>query len=103
MNDDTCPAAGDGTNEMETWETIYASPIAERINSLTTGSNLTAKDISNLIMLCALETQAHARPGCRAKPSNFCRLFDHKNLDGFEYYNDIEKYYKTGYVTLSCS
>ena len=82
---------------MNTWEAIYASPIAKRLNHLAPGANLTINDVSNLIMLCALETLAHARPNHHVEPSPFCALFDQKDFDGFEYLNDVEKYYKTGY------
>ena len=33
--------------------------------------------------------------------SPFCALFDDEDFRAFEYYVDLEKYYKTGYVTAN--
>jgi len=98
-----CPNAGDSSSQTDTWTNIYGAPIAARLNSQALGANLTASDISSLIPLCAFETLA------TMSPSPFCDLFTSSEFAQYEYYSDLDKYYKTGcafffrFPTYSCS
>ncbi|EJD01743.1 phytase [Fomitiporia mediterranea MF3/22] len=91
LNNDQCPNAGNSDKQTQVWQNIYAEGIAARLNASAPGASLTAKDVTSLFKLCALETVA------KSKPSDFCGMFDLKEFEDFEYYGDLNKYYKNGY------
>lgn len=85
-----CPQAGTPDEQTETWVNIFAAPIAERLNRLAPGANLSAGDAASVIPLCAFETLALERI------SPFCGLFSPKEFEDYEYLMDVEKYYNRG-------
>lgn len=87
-----CPNVGSSDAQTDIWSSIYGASIADRLNALAPGANLVAKDISNLIPLCALETVA------TGTLSPFCTIFTLAEFAQFEYWADLDKYYGTGYV-----
>ena len=98
-----CPAQPDLTDEYVTpWETIYATPIADRLNTLAPGANLSASDVTNLFALCAFESvKGNFTEGEKVKESDVCGLFEDHEFEGFEYDQDLDKYYGTGFVFFS--
>ncbi|KXN84944.1 3-phytase A [Leucoagaricus sp. SymC.cos] len=93
LDDSGCPLAGDSDDKVNVWVDIYASPIADRLNSQAVGmnANITATDIDNLISLCPFESVA------KQKLSRFCDVFERQDFTGFEWSMDLGKYYGTGY------
>ena len=94
LDDSGCPLAGDSDEQVNAWVDIYATPIAQRLNSRALGmtSNLTATDVHNLISLCPFDSVA------KEKLSQFCNLFEPEEFVSFEWGLDLDKYYGTGYV-----
>ena len=90
-----CPAASDGLAEAHKWLRVFAPSIVERLHKSAKGSKVTEEDIHRLMALCPFETLAHERP------SPFCGLFSDEEFRALEYFGDVEKYYKTGYVTAN--
>ena len=82
-----CPKAGSSDNQTNIWSSVYGPPIAYRLNTQALGANVTAKDISNFISLCALETVA------KDTLIQFCALFTPDEFAQFEYWADLGKYY----------
>ena len=93
-----CPSAPDlSSTDVEPWETKYASPIAARLESIAPGANLTASDITNLISLCAYDSvKGEYKEGEKLRVSDVCGLFEDEDFEGFEYEEDLDKYYGTG-------
>ncbi|KAF5363806.1 hypothetical protein D9756_000049 [Leucocoprinus leucothites] len=93
LEDKSCPNAEHFDTPMQTWQDVYAQPIADRFNSIAQGipENLTSEDAQSLITLCALETVA------KEEYSQFCDLFTHSEFKDFEYALDLDKFYFTGY------
>ncbi|KAL7279575.1 hypothetical protein ACG7TL_005975 [Trametes sanguinea] len=90
LNND-CPNAGDGTPEMETWRSVFAPSIAERLTKGAPGATLTNEDVFHLMAMCPFESVA------KETMSPFCAMFTEDEFRAFEYHGDLEKYYKTGY------
>lgn len=89
-----CPNAGEPSEQTDAWARIYGSPVAARLNSVAPGANLLPQDIPHLMPLCAFETVA------TEKKSPFCAIFTQEEFQNFEYYADLEKYYRTGYASI---
>lgn len=85
-----CPNAGEPDEQVAIWTDIFATPIADRLNTWAPGANLLASDVVSLISLCAFESVALERL------SEWCQLFDGKEFAQYEYYSDLEKYYNRG-------
>ncbi|KAL1748694.1 histidine phosphatase superfamily [Schizophyllum fasciatum] len=91
LDDAMCPNAGDSDAQTDEWTSLYATPIAERLNANAVGANLSATNVYNLMSLCPFDTLA------KEKPSPFCDLFTQDEFEGFAYVGDLDKYYGTGY------
>ncbi|KAF5363805.1 hypothetical protein D9756_000048 [Leucocoprinus leucothites] len=93
LDDSGCPLAGDSDDHVDPWVELYATPIADRLNSQALGmsANLTATDVNNLITLCPFESVT------KQKLSPFCRIFEREDFVDFEWSMDLDKYYGTGY------
>ncbi|KAL1717371.1 histidine phosphatase superfamily [Schizophyllum commune] len=91
LDDAMCPNVGDSDAQTDEWTTIYAAPIAERLNNNAVGANLSTTNVYNLMSLCPFDTLANETP------SPFCDLFTEDEFDGFAYVGDLDKYYGTGY------
>ncbi|KAH6908140.1 phytase [Coprinopsis sp. MPI-PUGE-AT-0042] len=91
LQDGMCPEAGTPDEQTEIWVDIFAAPIAERLNQVAPGANLSAGDAASVIPLCAFETLAQERL------SPFCALFSPEEFQEYEYLMDLEKYYNRGY------
>ncbi|EAU82589.2 phytase [Coprinopsis cinerea okayama7 len=91
LEDHMCPNAGTPEPQTAIWTEIFAQPIADRLNALAPGANLSAADAASLIPLCAFESVAMERP------SRFCALFSGEEFEGYEYLADLEKYYNRGH------
>ncbi|KAF8812207.1 acid phosphatase [Phlegmacium glaucopus] len=91
LDDKMCPNAGSSVAQTHLWSSIYGAPVADRLNAQAPGASLSAEDIPNLIQLCALETVA------TGTLSPFCAIFTQAEFAQFEYWADLEKYYRTGY------
>lgn len=87
---ENCPNANDGTQQKDEWLSVFATPIAQRLEEAAPGSSLTNNDIFNLMAMCPFESIAKRRP------SDFCGIFTKEEFREFEYHGDVEKYYKTG-------
>ncbi|KAI0312379.1 acid phosphatase [Amylostereum chailletii] len=91
LDDSMCPSAEDGDAQSEEWIAVFAPNITARLNADAPGANLTDDDVVNIMNMCpfhAIVTEA---------PSPFCDLFAHEEFKSYEYYNDVDKYYGTGY------
>ncbi|TFK24698.1 phytase [Coprinopsis marcescibilis] len=91
LEDAMCPSAGNPEEQTEVWTSIFATPIAQRLNAQAPGANLTPSDVAALIPLCAFESVA------LETLSRFCELFTPAEFTQFQYLSDIEKYYNRGY------
>lgn len=101
LDDEMCPNAGDADDEQGVWLDIFGPPLASRLSaashaaslnaSSSSPANLTTNEVQALISLCAFDSVAtsHASP--------WCSLFTQAEYDAYEYYGDLNKYYKTGY------
>ena len=89
LNQD-CPNGADGTEQTNTWISVFASSIAARLNKAAPGANLNATHVFYLLAMCPFDTVA------KETLSPFCSMFTEDDFRGFEYYGDLEKYYKTG-------
>jgi len=92
LDDSDCPLAGNSDDHVDPWVNLYATPIAERLNSQALGmkANVTPVDVNNLITLCPFESVA------KQKLSPFCRIFEPEDFANFEWGMDLGKYYGTG-------
>ena len=89
LNQD-CPNAADGSAETSIWRSIFAPPLAARLNKAAPGAKLNSTHIFNLMAMCPFESVA------KETLSPFCSLFSEEEFRSFEYHEDLEKYYKTG-------
>ena len=87
-----CGNAGGADAQTTAWQNVFGPTIAARLNAAAPGANLTSADIPSLISLCPFDTLA------KEEPSPWCNVFDQQAFDDFEYYGDLDKYYKTGSV-----
>ena len=85
-----CPNAKGKKKAAKAWRNKFAPPIVERFNKAVHGAKLDNKDVTELMPLCAFETLFHETA------SPFCGLFSAEEWKAREYYDDLEKYYKTG-------
>lgn len=72
----------------------FAPPITKRLLKGAPGVNLTNVDVFNLLAMCPFESVA------KEALSPFCSMFTEDDFRAFEYTGDLEKYYRTGYVSL---
>ncbi|KAF2199626.1 phosphoglycerate mutase-like protein [Delitschia confertaspora ATCC 74209] len=81
-----------GSKQSSQYEEIYTKPIIERFHNLAPGFNFTADDIVGMQELCGYETVIRGS-------SPFCDLevFSPNEWLAFEYKNDIQYHYNTGY------
>ncbi|KAA1469415.1 acid phosphatase [Dentipellis sp. KUC8613] len=86
-----CPNAGDGSKQSDEWLSIFAPPITARLNKAAPGANLTDDDTLSLMSMCPFHTIVEQRP------SPFCSLFTEDEFDGYEYRNDLDKFYGMGH------
>jgi len=91
LDDSMCPKAGNGDAQANIWRGIYAAPIVARLNAGAPGANLSLEDIPSLISLCPFHTLA------KEETSPFCALFSIPEFQAYEYHQDVDKYYRTGY------
>ncbi|RDX44136.1 acid phosphatase [Lentinus brumalis] len=91
LNQD-CPNAEDGSREVGIWLSIFGPPVAARLNKAAPGANLNATHVFHLLAMCPFESVA------KETMSPFCAMFTEDDFRAFEYYGDLEKYYKTGYA-----
>ncbi|CAK7242950.1 MAG: hypothetical protein STHCBS139747_004453 [Sporothrix thermara] len=90
---DTCPNFADteGGDYYTNWSNVYIPPIQERLQSLITGNlTLTSTDISQIPYLCGFESQITGRV------SPWCGIFTDKELEYYQYSNDLRYYYGVG-------
>lgn len=87
-----CPKAGNADEQTNYWGNIFASRTAARLNKEAPGAGLAASDIPHLMSLCPFETLV------KGVTSRFCDLFTEDDFQGFDYYQDLKKYYGYGYV-----
>ncbi|KAF7879326.1 hypothetical protein EAF04_000522 [Stromatinia cepivora] len=89
-----CPAysSSSGNEQSGQFQEIYTKPITARFNSLAPAFNFTADDVYGMSLLCGYETVIRGS-------SPFCDLSVLSPTDwlGFEYANDIQYFYNTGY------
>ncbi|KAF2476269.1 repressible acid phosphatase [Lindgomyces ingoldianus] len=89
-----CPkySSSAGSKQSSQYKEIYTKPIIERFHNLAPGFNFTADDIVGMQELCGYETVIRGS-------SLFCGLevFSPNEWLGFEYTNDIQYHYNTGY------
>ncbi|KAF2109768.1 histidine phosphatase superfamily [Lophiotrema nucula] len=89
-----CPkySSSAGSDQSSQYQKVYTKPIIERFHDLAPGFNFTANDIVGMQELCGYETVIRGS-------SPFCSLevFSPNEWLGFEYTNDIQYHYNTGY------
>ena len=104
LNND-CPNALSENYYSDQWLHEFAPAVIEKIHKMAKGVHLEEEDVHRLIGVCIFETIADASkemaaPGAekrRKDPrSQFCKLFERQEWKDWEYWGDIEKYYKTG-------
>ncbi|KAI0802034.1 histidine phosphatase superfamily [Irpex lacteus] len=86
-----CPNASQAEEEKNTWLSVFTPPIVARLRKAAPKANITEQDVHNLMALCPFESLG------LEKRSPFCGLFSEQEFREFEYFGDVEKYYKTGY------
>ncbi|ORY11488.1 acid phosphatase-like protein [Clohesyomyces aquaticus] len=89
-----CPkySSSAGSDQSSVYKKMYTKPITARFHDLAPGFNFTANDIVGMQELCGYETVIRGS-------SPFCdlELFTPNEWLGFEYTNDIQYHYNTGY------
>ncbi|KAI0642835.1 acid phosphatase [Trametes meyenii] len=90
LNND-CPNAGDGSRETGVWLSHFAPALAARLLEGAPGATLNDTDVYALLAMCPFESVA------AEALSPFCAMFTEDDFRAFEYYGDLEKYYRTGY------
>ncbi|KAF2731049.1 repressible acid phosphatase [Polyplosphaeria fusca] len=89
-----CPkySGSTGSKQSSQYLKVYTKPIMKRFEDLAPGFNFTANDIAGMQELCGYETVIRGS-------SPFCSLdvFSPNEWLGFEYTNDIQYHYNTGY------
>ncbi|KAG2361626.1 histidine phosphatase superfamily [Suillus spraguei] len=91
LEDHMCPNSRASEDEANIWRDIFSVSIVHRLNAAAVGAEILSEDVPGLMSLCAFETVFEE------KESNFCDLFSLKEFQAYEYYQDLLKYYKTGY------
>jgi hypothetical protein len=99
LDDNACLLFQKSTREQQTWLSIFAPPIRERLSkdldvhagSRPSSPSLTDADIPALMSLCPFDSLA------QGQRSPWCDLFTEDELDSFDYYHALGKYYGTGY------
>lgn len=90
-----CPkySSSYGSDQSSVYQKKYTKPIMERFNNLAPGLNFTATDIAGMQQLCGYETVIRgSSPFCNSE------LFTSQDWLDFEYMNDIQYFYNTGYA-----
>ncbi|KIP09825.1 hypothetical protein PHLGIDRAFT_22644 [Phlebiopsis gigantea 11061_1 CR5-6] len=90
LNND-CPNAPNQDYYTDQWLHRFAPPIIKKLQKMAKGAHLEDEDVKRLLDLCIFETIANA------PKSAFCDLFEYQEWKDWEYWGDVEKYYKTGY------
>ncbi|KAF2000717.1 phosphoglycerate mutase-like protein [Amniculicola lignicola CBS 123094] len=89
-----CPkySSSAGSKQSSVYKEIYTKPLVDRFYDLAPGFNFTADDIVGMQELCGYETVIRGS-------SPFCSLqvFSANDWLGFEYMNDIQYHYNSGY------
>lgn len=89
-----CPkySSSYGSDQSTQFQEVYTAPIIERFRDLAPNFNWTANDITAMQQLCGYETVIRGS-------SPFCslELFSADEWLQFEYMNDIQYFYNTGY------
>lgn len=91
-----CPLAGNGHEQQDIWAAVFAPPIKKRLSEAVVQKdgaprlNLTDVDVPALISLCPFDSVAIAQF------SPWCDVFTEDELDSFEYYQALGKYYGSG-------
>lgn len=67
------------------WLSIYAAPVAKRLNAFIPGLTLTATDANALMSLCGFDTAFQ-----NGKASHWCGIFKKDEWADNEYYCDLE-------------
>lgn len=96
LNND-CPNAPSPYPYTDKWLHTFAPRILFRLHSMAQGVLLEEEDVRRLIGVCIFETIARASAGKKHARSHFCDLFSVRDWKEWEYWGDVEKYYKTGY------
>ncbi|KAG1743644.1 histidine phosphatase superfamily [Suillus paluster] len=91
LEDHMCPNSRVSEDEANVWRDMFSVPIVHRLNTAAVGAEILSEDIPGLMSLCAFETVFEE------KTSPFCDLFSLEEFQAYEYYQDLLKYYKTGY------
>jgi acid phosphatase len=90
----SCPAysSSGGSEQSGKYQEIYTKPVIARFNSMAPAFNFTSDDVYAMSLLCGYETVIRGS-------SPFCDLSVLSPTDwlGFEYTNDIQYFYNTGY------
>jgi hypothetical protein len=89
---DMCINAKQGKAETHMWRAVFGPPIAKRLNKWAPGADMSEADVWNLMSICPIETQLWQ------EASELCALFTRDEWASYEYYGDLEKFYRTGYV-----
>ncbi|KAG9245108.1 histidine phosphatase superfamily [Calycina marina] len=91
---ESCPeySSSAGSDQSEEYRNVYATPAALRFNAAAPSFNFTPTDIYGMSLLCGYETVIRGS-------SPFCSLdvLSPNEWLGFEYTNDIQYFYNTGY------
>ncbi|KAL7410294.1 histidine phosphatase superfamily [Mrakia frigida] len=77
----------------EDWLSVYAPPIAKRLNAVLPGANLSNTDINSLMSLCGFDSLRNVT----LSKSPWCDAFTAKEWKMNEYYFDVSKYYAHGH------
>ncbi|KAG1897714.1 acid phosphatase [Suillus fuscotomentosus] len=91
LKNSMCPNSRASKNEANTWRDIFSASIVDRLNTAAVGAEILSQDIPELMSLCAFETVSEE------KESRFCDLFSLQEFQAYEHYQDLQKYYMTGY------
>ncbi|KAG2142802.1 histidine phosphatase superfamily [Suillus bovinus] len=91
LQDHMCPNSQASHDEANMWRDVFSASIVQRLNTAAVGAEILSEDIPGLMSLCAFETVFEE------KESQFCDLFSLKEFRAYDYYQDLLKYYDTGY------
>ncbi|KAF9511712.1 hypothetical protein BS47DRAFT_1486754 [Hydnum rufescens UP504] len=93
LDNHNCPAITKtiAVKAQASYSSTFIPPITSRLNSLAPGAALTDVDTVHLFRFCAFDSVVIEAT------SPFCRLFSKDEFRAYEYYQDLGKYYFTGY------
>ena len=99
-----CPNSHNEHHYTDQWLHQFAPTVIKKLHKMAKGVDLEDEDVKRLLDLCIFETIADASKQIshpheakdKDPKSPFCDLFEYEEWKDWEYWGDVEKYYKAG-------